>query len=133
MSKSPSMQRDEIADKRDWFSSRPFPVFIIAAWSLFPIFSLQWSGLIRLLKTWELVPFQFILILLHPLLLLAAGIALMLLKRYSIYLFIASIVFGINNLRIFSGNIVSSVPFNLIIASGIIIYCMWLRRTKVLE
>jgi hypothetical protein len=32
MSKSPSMQRDEIADKRDWFSSRPFPVFIIAAW-----------------------------------------------------------------------------------------------------
>jgi hypothetical protein len=133
MSKLSDATATNIADKRGWFSRRPFPVLIIATCSLFPLFNLPWSAMIRILKTGELAPFQFILIILHPLLLLLAGTFLLLLKKYSVYLLIVSIVIGIVNLCLFSGSIVSNVPFALIIAFGIIIYCLWLRRTEVLK
>jgi hypothetical protein len=133
MSKSPDVPASDTANKKGWFSRRPFPVFIIAAWSLFPLLSLQWSAMIHLLETGALAPAYFMLILFHPLLLLLAGFFLLLLRRISVYLFIASIVFGIGNLRLISGSIVSNVSFNLIIAFGIIIYCLWLRRMGVLK
>lgn len=132
MSRLPDVSEHDTKDNRSWFSLRPFPVFIIVAWSFFSLIDHRWTAIIKIVVNGELGLFGFLFIILYPLLLLWAGIALMLLKRYSLYLFIISLAIGSFRLTT-HGYFLSHGPIDLIISSLFIIYCLWLQRTKILK
>ena len=122
-----------LSARTGWFSARPIPVFIIASWCVLQFagivlfMSAHWHTVIQLVQTGTESSSSILGKLLYPLLLFAAGILLLFMRKAATIAF--GVYFAWGCAKIVSENIAFSGYLSLALVLGIIVYCLRLQQS----
>jgi hypothetical protein len=125
-------QAQSVSSNASWFSSRPVPVFIIAAWCILQLIGIS----IFMVENWREVsepvrigmesPLAFACKFLYPLVLFIAGILLLFMRKAATYAFGLYVAMGIA--QVFSKNVDFQGYLSLALVFGIFVYSLRLHK-----
>lgn len=120
------------ADSPRWFNARPIPVYIISVWCILQFIGIlvfmraHWQDVTQPMRLGVESPAAFLVKLLYPALLFAAGILLLSMRKAAIAAFALYLVWGCGKV-VMQGNAFAGY-LDLALVSGILVYCLRLRQ-----
>jgi hypothetical protein len=138
MESSVSTQDQSVSPvRRNWFLSRPIPVWIIAAFCTLQFLGISmfmasnWPDFRQHMAEGLISPLGLLGKLLYPFLFLIAGISLLLLRKVAIALFVLYFFWGVAELIAAHGDRLGYM--SLALTFGIIVYALRLRNKGLLQ